>query len=77
MNSTRASRLQEAVDRGKARPAARRAAYRQARAANAVWYALSRDPLEAAAGSTCQATCAVSDSDEVLRFVRQLLTDSV
>ena len=64
MNSTRASRVSKRPLTGARRGrAARRAAYlgRPARRMP-VWYALCRDPLEAAAGSTCQATCAVSDS---------------
>ncbi len=68
-------RLEEAVRRGKARPAASTAAYRQARAATAAWYALSPDPVEAAAQATCHAAHAVRESDEVLRFARQILRD--
>jgi hypothetical protein len=70
-------RLREAVDRGTARVTSVRTAYGQARAANAVWYALSSEPMEAAAGAICEAVAAMGDADGVLRFVRELLDTSL
>lgn len=71
-----AVRVEEAIGRGlRVRSAQRGAPTRQAHAARAVWYALSSDPLEAAAESTCEAIQAVGDSEKVLRFVRQLLSN--
>jgi hypothetical protein len=62
------------VEAGEADKADYLKAFRKARAANAVWYALDPDPMAAAAETTYEALAAVDDHEAVRKAVEGSLT---
>jgi hypothetical protein len=65
--------LQERVDSGTASQEQHLKAFRQARAASTVWFALADDPLEAALESVYEANAAIADLSIVKQAVDAVL----
>jgi hypothetical protein len=66
--------VQDRVEAGTADKADYVNAFARARAANAVWYALDRDPLEAAAEATYEASAAIGDPEAVSTAIHDSLS---
>lgn len=66
--------VQDRVEAGTADKADYVNAFAKARAANAVWYALDPDPLEAAAEATFEASSAIEDPQVVWTAIHDSLS---